>query len=83
MSKLEPPKKGDRALCCEHQTSIGGWRWWYIGETPFERPDGTKGVATWLTCCDQCFVKADGHRDKIDVKDDFELLSDAVFERPQ
>lgn len=65
MTKTKPqPKSGDVLLGCVHRPNIYAA---HIFQTPgisFKRPDGSKGIATWIVLCDKCFqeyvVKGDG-----------------------
>jgi len=52
----ERPRAGDAIVHCGH---VVGRMHWFQYETPirFQRPDGTRGEASWLAACERCFVE--------------------------
>jgi hypothetical protein len=57
----EQPKDGDTIMHCGH---VVGSLHWFQYEKPihFQRPDGTRGEASWFAACERCFVK---HGEKV------------------
>jgi len=52
----EQPKAGDTIMHCGH---LVGRMHWFQYEQPlkFQRPDGSRGAASWFAACDRCFVR--------------------------
>lgn len=52
----EQPKDGDRIMHCGH---VVGRMHWFQYEKPirFQRPDKSRGEASWFAACDACFIK--------------------------
>lgn len=61
----QQPRDGDCVLTCGHDHLRHG----FFTPTPvtFNRPDGSSGCASWMICCQDCFVK---HDSQFFVRDD-------------
>ncbi len=68
------PKHGDGVIHCGH---AGERCHVWSTDTDFERPDGTKGHADWLMCCDECLHAAGGDQSKVPVRGDGTWMGDA------
>lgn len=50
------PRDGDAITHCGHV--VGRMHWFqYARPLRFRRPDGTRGEASWLAACEQCFIR--------------------------
>jgi hypothetical protein len=72
----QQPKDGDTILHCGHYKAAPRPAHWFKYEPAisFERPDKTRGEASWLAVCEACFVK---HGDKVPVRGDGRWNGDA------
>lgn len=75
----QQPRNGDTILHCGHFRQDEGSACsahWFQYETVvrFERPDGTRGEATWLVVCEPCFVE---HGNEVPVRGDGQWTGDA------
>ena len=52
----EQPKDGDTIMHCGHVTKSMHW-FQYEEAIGFQRPDGTRGSASWFAACEACFIK--------------------------
>jgi len=52
----QQPKDGDTIMHCGH---LDGSMHWFQYEQPirFQRPDKSRGEATWFAACEACFLK--------------------------
>lgn len=79
MSKFtaEQPKDGETVLHCGHLHEFKGtWHWLkFTAPVQFVRPDGSTGLALWITICDPCYIEH-GPNPKVLARGDGKWMGD-------
>lgn len=72
----DQPQHNDVVIHCGHLGARKTHFWKCERGLEFSRPDGTRGTAQWIVCCDRCFKKAHGDPEKVLIRGDAQWIGD-------